>query len=190
MIEDSLYIQEYIKNKSESAAKFLVSKYQKFVYLTILRIVENSEEAKDISQEVFLKALDSLPKFRGESSLRTWLYRIAVNMATNTLRKRKFKTFFSISQNSVFEHIPAENPNPEEHFSNAELEKKFMAAISKLPTKQRETFALRYFEEMPYAEISEILGVSVGALKANYFHAVRKLAEELQSFVEHKRKEN
>lgn len=183
MIEDSYYIKEYIENKSEFAAGELVRKYQKFVYLTILRVVENSEEAKDLSQEVFIKAFESLPKFRGESSLKTWLYRIAFNMATNSLRKRKLKNFFSLSKDERFEEIKEDSPNPEEHFTNIELEKHFMKALSKLPLKQRETFALRYFEDMPYNEISELLGVTTGALKANYFHAVKKLAAELEKFL-------
>lgn len=187
MIEDTFYIREYIEKKSESAATEIVRKYQKFVYLTVLRIVENSEDAKDITQEVFVKALESLAKFRGESSLKTWLYRIAVNMATNTLRKRKVRTFFSISKDDSYEELPSEGPNPEEEFTNTELEKRFLKALSKLPNKQRETFALRYFEEMPYNEISELLGVSVGALKANYFHAVNKIAVELNKYLELKK---
>jgi RNA polymerase sigma-70 factor (ECF subfamily) len=152
--------------------------------------VENSDEAKDISQEVFIKALDSLSKFRGESSLKTWLYRIAVNMATNSIRKQKLRTFFSISKDSLYEDMPETNPNPEEEFTNTELEKEFLSALRKLPKRQRETFAFRYFEEMPYSEISEILGVSVGALKANYFHAVKKLSLELGKYLEIKRMDN
>lgn len=189
MIEDSYYIREYIEHRSESAAAEIVRKYQKFVYLTILRIVENTEDAKDITQEVFVKALESLSKFRGESSLKTWLYRIAANMASNSLRKRKVRTFFSISKDNSYEELPEGSPNPEEHFTNTELEQKFLNALSKLPKKQRETFALRYFEEMPYAEISELLGVSVGALKANYFHAVNKIAVELNKYLEFEKKD-
>ena len=161
----------------------IVEKYQKFVYLTIYRILENSEDTKDVTQEVFIKALDSLSKFRGDSSLKTWLYRIAVNMANNSLRKKKFKNFFSLSGDDNLHDLQDGVPNPETEFTNKELQIQFMKAINRLPQKQRETFALRYFEEMPYSEISEILGVSVGALKANYFHAIKKLALYLEKYI-------
>lgn len=184
MSEDAIYISEYLESKSEKAATAIVTKYQKFVYLTILRMVQNSEEAKDISQEVFIKALDSLSKFRGDSSLKTWLYRIATNNATNYLRKKKLKQFLSLSKDEEFNEIATNAPNPEQVMHNAELQAEFLKALSKLPKKQRETFALRYFENLSYNEISEMLGVAVGTLKANYFYAVKKLASELKKYGE------
>lgn len=184
MSEDAIYISEYLENKSEKAASEIVRKYQKFVYLTVLRLVENSDEAKDITQEVFIKALNSLAKFRGDSSLKTWLYKIAVNNATNYLRKKKLKQFLSLSNGEEWNELPANAPTPEQDLHYAELQSDFLKALSKLPYKQRETFVLRYFENLSYNEISEILGVAVGTLKANYFYAIKKLAEELKKYGE------
>jgi len=184
--EDAENIKEFLATRSETAAKEIVSKYKKFVYLTILRLVQNTEEAKDITQEVFVKALNSLDKFRGDSSLKTWLYRISFNMATNKLRKQSFKNLFSISKDESFIELPSTESNPEESFAYSEFEKQFFKALAKLPKRQRETFALRYFDNLTYNEISEMLGISIGSLKANYFHAIKKLAEMLKEYKEHK----
>jgi len=142
LTEDRTYIQDYIETKSDYAAKMIVEKYQKFVYLTIYRILENSEDTKDVTQEVFIKALDSLSKFRGDSSLKTWLYRIAVNMANNSLRKKKFKNFFSLSGDDNLHDLQDGVPNPETEFTNKELQIQFMKAINRPKTKRNICAAL------------------------------------------------
>ncbi len=177
-------IVEALKNGNQKiAADVFVKKYQNFVYLTALRYLTYDEDAQDAAQEIFIKAIDSIAKFRGESSLKTWLYRITKNYCLNSIRKNKFFSFFSLSsnENESFE-IKDETDKTGSGIENEELEKKFLKALSKLPEKQRETFALRYFEEMTYEEISKVLGTSVGGLKANYFQAVKKLAVELEEF--------
>lgn len=184
--EDLEYIKEYIETRSEQAAYNIVQKYRKFVYLTVLQKVTNSEDAKDITQEIFIKVLNSLHKFNGKSSFKTWLYRVAVNEAINFLRKKKIKHFLSLSsgnnEESEFD-MPDSSPNPEKNYENMQLMKRLMDALKKLPPKQREVFMYRYFEEMSYEEISEITNVSVGALKASYFHSIRKLSELLKDLM-------
>jgi len=181
--DDALYIKDYLENKSEKAAYNLVQKYRKFVYLTVLQKINDSDEAKDITQDVFIKVLNSLNKFDSRSSFKTWLYRIAVNETINVLRKKKIRQFFSLGSNDDDENemqFKDESPNPEQKYESSELYKQIITAINKLPKKQREVFMYKYFDELTYEEMSQITGVSVGALKANYFYAVRKLSEMLK----------
>ena len=180
--EDFDTVQDWIQNRSESAASEIVKKYQRFIYLLVLRIVKNSEQSKDITQEILIKVLNSLDKFSWKSSLKTWIYRVALNFTYSYQRQIKFKDVISIDNSETFLEIPSNDPNPEQIFRNKELEQAFLNALSKLPEKQRETFSLRYFHDLPYNEIAEMLGVSVGASKANYFQAVKKLAVALKDF--------
>lgn len=179
LLNDTEIISEYCENKSELAATQFVRKYQKFVYSTALRYMNSHDDADDVSQEVFIKALDNLHKFRGDSSLQTWLYRITVNLSKNALRKKKFMSLLTNDKGEEILQI-ADYNMPDRSMENLELEKQFRESLTKLPFKQRETFALRYFDELSYNEISEMLGTSVGGLKANYFQAVKKLANLLE----------
>lgn len=186
MNEDALNIQEYLEKRSEQAAYNIVQKYRKFVYLTVLQKVNNSDDAKDITQDIFIKVLNSLNKFDNRSSFKTWLYRVTVNETINVLRKQKIRQFFSLSTQSDEDNevqYKDEMPNPEQNFENTELHKQLMAALNTLPNKQKEAFMYRYFEELTYEEMSEITGVSVGALKANYFHAIKKLSSLLKNVI-------
>jgi len=180
--EDFDIVQDWITNHSEAAASQLVKKYQRFIYLIVLRIVKNSEQSKDLTQEILLKILNSIEKFNWKSSLKTWIYRVAINYTNSYLRQVKFKNVISIDADESFLEIPNHDPNPEQVFRNKELENAFLQALSDLPEKQRETFSLRYFDDLPYNEIAEMLGVTVGASKANYFQAVKKLAKALEEF--------
>jgi RNA polymerase sigma-70 factor (ECF subfamily) len=183
--DESQIIEEYSTTGSEKSATAFVRMYQNFVFSTAVRYIKNYDDADDISQEVFIKVLSSLPKFKGESSIKTWLYRITVNMCHNFLRRKSFISIFSKSQNDedTYYDIPVNEPQPDKIFENKELEATFLKSLNKLPEKQRETFALRYFDELTYEEISELLGTSVGGLKANYFQAVKKLAGMLKNQV-------
>ena len=185
ILRDDEIISELKDGNYAKGSTAFVRKHQNFVYNTALRYLNSVEDAEDISQEVFVKALESIDNFRGESSIKTWLYRITKNFCLNQLRKKKINTIFSFSSvedDETDNRFKDENLLPDENMQNSELTKSFLAAVNKLPQKQRETFALRYFEDMPYGEISEILGTSVGGLKANYYQAVKKLAVELQEF--------
>lgn len=178
---DSEIISEYVDNKSEVAANAFVRKHQKFVYATAFRYLKNESDADDAAQETFIKALSNLHKFKKKSSVSTWLYRIVSNISKNMLRRKKFVSIFGQGDdNKEYLNIASNEPLPDKQFENKELEKQFLAALDSLPSKQRETFALRYYEELPYEEISKMLGTSVGGLKANYYQAVKKLGKILK----------
>ncbi len=180
---DSEIVEEYVETRSERAANSLVRKYRSFVYSTALRYLRDHEDADDCAQEVFIKAFRSLNKFRMESNLKTWLYKITVNQAINQIRKKKIVSLFSFGSNNEPFEFYSDSLNPEENMLSSEFMGKFNKALLKLPEKQRETFALRYYEELKYEEISEMTGTSVGGLKANYYQAVKKLAQLLKDEV-------
>jgi RNA polymerase sigma factor (sigma-70 family) len=159
----------------ESAFNHLVLRYQEKVYWVARRFINDHDGADDITQEVFCKAYESLKEFRGDSSLYTWLYRITVNIALNNLRRQKVREFFRLDD--VLEPEDTSSVAPDEAVEKQEERELIDEAIKKLPEKQKSVFVLRYYEELPYEEIAKILKTSVGGLKANYFHAVRKIQE-------------
>jgi RNA polymerase sigma-70 factor (ECF subfamily) len=177
---DNDIIREYVETRSEIAATAFVRKYQKFVYSTALRYLQSYDAADDASQEVFIKVFMSISRFRGDSSVKTWLYKITVNTCTNIMRKKKIK--FWEKQQSIDEYLelPSGEHTPDKQYENKEYEKNFLKMLSKLPEKQREVFSLRYFDELPYEEISKMVGTTVGGLKANYYQATKKIADLLQ----------
>jgi len=176
---DQDIINEYCSGDSNRAATLFVRKHQKFVYSIALRYLRSHDDADDATQEVFIRALKNLKSFRGESSIQTWLYRITINICSNLVRKRKFISLFSREDGSEIE-LESDTISPQQHFENKDFEKHFERMLRQLPEKQRETFALRYFDELSYEEISKMLGTSVGGLKANYFQAVQKLTKLLK----------
>lgn len=187
---DELIISEYVNNKSNRAANAFVRKYQKFVYSAAYRYLNNYEDADEVSQEVFIQALGNLSKFKSNSNVKTWLYRITINQCHNYKLKNKFLNFFIRSKNEengdIYENLNIYDNdvshNPEKNLENKELENVFTNSLNSLPEKQRETFYLRYYDNLTYEEISEMLGVSVGGLKANYFHATKKIANDILKY--------
>lgn len=174
--EDKNIVRRIINNDNRAINEF-VNNNKSFVYTTALRYTNDHFEADDIAQEVFIKALKSLKKFKFKSSLKTWLYIITKNMSLSLINKNKKYNFINsdnINENELSSGLI--DKNPQEKLEDEEFYNKFNSALSNLPEKQRETFALRYFEDMKYEEISEITGTSVGGLKANYFQAVKKLS--------------
>lgn len=173
-------IEEYISGNKDRAANAFIRKYQTFVYATALRFLGDYDDADDAAQEVFIKALKNLEKFQMRSSLKTWLYKITKNQCINFSRKKKILSIFnSSSDDKSFEYI-SRDLLPDEEMEKKQFEDRFQLALAKLPKKQRETFALRYFENLSYNEISQMIGTSEGGLKANYFQAVQKLAKYLK----------
>lgn len=161
------------KNGNHAAFNELVRRYQEKVYWLARRIVLNHDDASDIAQEVFVKVYQSIGSFRGDSSLFTWLYRISTNLCLNHVRRKKLRSIFSIDD---LEHLI----RSDEDSAHTVLEKReqrtlIEKAIETLPPKQRLVFTMRYFDEMPYEEMARILKKTTGGLKANYFHAVRKI---------------
>ena len=140
-------------------------------------MVISHDDTDDLLQEVYIKVWDNLASFRGDSQLFTWLYRIATNEALNFLRKQKrYKLFSSDIHEDLIEKLPTQMPTDAD-----EVERKLQKAILQLPDKQRLVFHLKYYDDLPYEEISKITDTSVGALKASYHHAVKKIEEFLQS---------
>jgi RNA polymerase sigma factor (sigma-70 family) len=179
-IEEEELVSEVISGESQTAVTMFVRKYQRFVYSVALRHLNNSyDDADDASQEVFIRAIRSLKNFKGDSSLQTWLFRITVNVCSTMRKKKRLVSWFTNDDGEPME-IPDENPTPERELMDKNFSQEIQRLLMKLPDKQRETFCLRYYDELSYEEISEILGTSIGGLKANYFQAVKKLAQLLK----------
>jgi RNA polymerase sigma factor (sigma-70 family) len=172
-----LELVELFQKGNETSFNELVTRYQEKVYWIARRFVNDHDQADDIVQEVFIKVYSALKDFRGESGVYTWLYRITVNVALNALRKQRIREFIRIDE--FFETAGDENEQPDTLFEKDERQNLIEEAISKLPDKQKAVFILRYHEELSYEEISAVLKTSVGGLKANYFHAVKKIGEYL-----------
>ena len=158
----------------EKAFTAIIKKYQEKLYWHIRRLVIDHEDANDVLQNVFIKVWNGLGNFREDSQLYTWLYRIATNEALTFLdqQKRRGSVSFDEMAGGLSNRLIADK-----HFDPNKLEWKLQLAIQKLPEKQRLVFNLRYFDEMPYEEMSKILDTSEGALKASFHHAVKKIEE-------------
>ena len=154
----------------------LVNQYKEPLYWQIRRMVTNHDDADDILQNTFIKIWNALDSFRGYSKLSTWLYRITANETLNFLQRQHHP---SVSLDDEESHV-ALGLQSDPYFDGDETQRMLQEAISQLPPKQREVFNLKYFDEMKYEEMSEILGTSIGALKASYHHAVRKVSEFFQ----------
>jgi RNA polymerase sigma-70 factor (ECF subfamily) len=162
------------EGKREMAFHILVKTYQERLYWHIRRMVINHDDADDILQNVYIKVWKNVDGFREDSSLFTWLFRIATNESLSFLQKNRRQSVFS--SNEITEHI-SEVLEADKYFDGNDLQKKLQAAVLQLPDKQRVVFNMKYFEEMKYEEMSEILQTSVGALKASYHHAVKKIED-------------
>jgi RNA polymerase sigma factor (sigma-70 family) len=163
----------------EKSFKAVMEKYQEKLYWHIRRMIIDHENSNDVLQDTFIKAWNGLPNFREDSQLYTWLYRIATNECLTFLAQQKKRAAVSLSdaENGLANTIKAEK-----NFDSKQLEWKLQLAIEKLPKKQRLIFNLRYFDEMPYDAITEILKTSAGGLKANYHHAVKKIEEYIRNY--------
>lgn len=156
----------------------IVKKYQERLYWHIRRMVVSHDDTDDVLQNVFIKVWRYLENFRADAQLFTWLYRIATNESISFLNQEKKRKSISISD----EETGLENTlRAEKGFNIQEIEWKLQMAMQSLPEKQRVVFSLRYYDEMPYAEMSEVLETSMGALKASYHHAVKKVEEYLKN---------
>ncbi|WP_197492184.1 RNA polymerase sigma factor [Arachidicoccus ginsenosidimutans] len=171
----SLFRQEETK---ERAFTGIVKKYQEKLYWHIRRMVVNHDDADDVLQNVFIKVWNALGNFREDSRLYTWLYKIATNECLTFLeqQKRKSSVSFDEMESGLSNKIKADDG-----FDANKLEWKLQLAIQKLPEKQRIVFNLRYYEEMPYEEMSKVLDTSEGALKASYHHAAKKIEEYIRN---------
>lgn len=148
----------------------LVKQYSEKLYWKVRRIVLSHEDANDVLQNVFIKVWSNLQNFQGKSSLSTWLYRIAINESLDFLRKQKLADKVSADEDvSVASRLMSD-----EYFDGDEVQARLQEAVARLPEVQRTVFNFKYFEEMKYSEMSQILNTSEGALKASYHLAVKK----------------
>ncbi|AFL85839.1 RNA polymerase sigma factor, sigma-70 family [Belliella baltica DSM 15883] len=158
--------------------RLLLSAYQKRVYHVIRKMVIIHEDADDITQNTFIKAFKNLGNFNSNSSLFTWLYRIAINESLNFLEKKKRRFFFPIEDH---EEVMKNYIDDSYYIDGEEIDRRLQKSLLHLPDKQRLVFNLKYFEDLSYEDISKITDTSVGALKASYHHAVKKIENELKS---------
>ena len=157
--------------QKEAGYRMLMSRYQTLLYQHIYRIVGNHSDTDDVLQNVFIKVFRSIDRFEKRSKLSTWLYRIATNEALTLLRQRKSKKRTIGIEELVYEP----KTDTGEEINYVKVNEMLSAAIATLPEKQKVVFSLRYYEELPYEEISKITGTSIGGLKALFHHAVKKV---------------
>ncbi len=168
-----------LKNEKTRDLAFssLVKKYQERLYWHIRKMVMDHDDADDILQNTFIKVWRSIDKFREESSLYTWLYRIATNESLTFINSNKRRSMVPMNDTSEF---LMNNLESDVYFDGDEIQLRLQEAILKLPEKQRIVFNLKYFEEMKYEDMSQVLDTSVGALKASFHHAAKKVEEYLK----------
>ncbi len=176
---DEFQLIEEFKNGSEQAFNVLVHRYKEKIYWIVRRMIPDHDEADDVTQNVFIKVYHSLGSFKGDSSFYTWIYRIAINHALNEIRRKKLRRTFSLTDET--HQMGSHEPQPLEQLEKEERTQRIAEAIERLPEKQKKVFLLRYYEELPYEEIAKVLKTSVGGLKANYFHAVKKIGKYLKN---------
>ncbi len=172
-VEDAEILQKFSNEKTrQEAFSLLLSKYQQKIYWHIRRMVVNHDDTDDLVQDVFVKVWKNLGNFRNDSQLYTWIYRIASNESITFLNKQKRQNNTPLDEvsNEVVESLVEPS-----YFNGSEIQLKLQRAIQTLPEKQKLIFNMKYFDDMKYEEISEVLGTSVGALKASFHIAVKKI---------------
>ncbi len=158
------------------AFAIVVQRYSQQIYWQLRRMIYSHEDANDLVQNTFIKAWEALGSFRGDSKISTWLYRIAMYEGLNYLKqeKRKQSMYLRADDDDTAQYLMMKLES-DEYFDGDEYEKKFQAALLSLPEKQGLVFRLRYYDDLTYEDISEMTGTSIGALKASYHHAVKKI---------------
>ena len=162
----------------EKAFTSIIKKYQEKLYWHLRRMLVDHEDANDVLQNVMIRIWNGLENFREDSQLYTWLYRVATNECLTFLEQQKKRASVSLSdvESGLENKIKAD-----QNFDGKKLEWKLQLGIQQLPEKQRIVFQLRYYDEMPYEEMSRVLETSEGALKASYHHAVKKIEEYIKN---------
>jgi RNA polymerase sigma-70 factor, ECF subfamily len=171
--EDSQLVERF-RQGERTAFEQLVRKYQKPIYFFILRHVSDADEAQELTQRAFIKAFSGLAGFRGQAAFRSWLYRIAVNLALNHIRDQS-----KFARDVELEERPEGSRAAVDQLVSHEESVRLREAVAKLPRKQRLTLELRVYEDLSFREVADILGTSEGAAKVNYHYAVKRLKEWL-----------
>ena len=178
MADDRHIINLCQEGEYELAFNNIVDAYSERLYWHVRRFLCSHEDTNDLLQDIFIKIWSSLPSFRGDAQIYTWLYRIATNETLNHLRKIKRENAISLDDVG---QILASRIDDDPYFNGDALQRELHKAIQLLPEKQRLVFNMRYFDELKYEDIAEITGTSVGALKASYHHAYNKVKEALEN---------
>tara|TARA_A100001015_G_scaffold18327_1_gene21239 strand:+ start:605 stop:1183 length:579 start_codon:yes stop_codon:yes gene_type:complete len=183
----SIYLKDFevklIKNlkdpfKQNKAFEILIDIYKEKLYFQIRRIVLNHDDTDDILQNVFIKVFRGIKGFKGQSKLSTWIYRIAYNESLNFLKLKEKKYFYS---SEIMMNTMVNNLREDPYFDGDEVALKLQGIISRLPKQQKIVFQMKYFQELKFREISEITDVTIGALKASFHLAKKKIIKELKS---------
>lgn len=179
MQDEKAFIASLLNPKTQDIAfRQLVSQYSRPLYSHIRNIVIDHDDTDDVLQNTFIKVFQNLKGFKGESKLFSWVYRIATNEAITFVSSKAKKNNIS---NEEVQQKALQNLQADEYFEGDAMELKLQQAITSLPDKQQLVFKMKYYEDLKYEEISEILGTSVGALKASYHHAVKKIEDFINS---------
>ncbi|HSD14251.1 MAG TPA: sigma-70 family RNA polymerase sigma factor [Flavobacterium sp.] len=177
MQDEKEFIADLLNPKTQNEAfRRLVREYQRPLYNHIRTIVLNHDDTDDVLQNTFVKVFQGLKNFKGESKLFSWMYRIATNESITFINQRAKKS--GISSEEIKDKM-INNLQADVDYDGDEIQLKLQKALATLPEKQQLVFKMKYFQELKYEEISEILGTSVGGLKASYFHAVKKIEDFL-----------
>jgi RNA polymerase sigma factor (sigma-70 family) len=172
-VEDSEILEKFQDEKTRDLAfNMLLKKYQQKIYWHIRRMVIDHDDADDLVQDVFIKVWKNLPGFRSDAQLYTWMYRIATNECITFLNRKKLKNNVSFDDVS---HELSESLADSTYFDGDKAQMKLQKALLTLPEKQKLVFNMKYYDDMKYEEISEVLGTSVGALKSSFHLAVKKI---------------
>jgi RNA polymerase sigma factor (sigma-70 family) len=174
-MEAQLLAQLHDPATKEKAFRNLMKAYQEKLYYHIRRFVFNHEDANDVLQNTFIKIWNGVDRFRGDSSLYTWVYRIATNESITFINKVRKMNVVDIEQTSAAYRVGTDGESAEQ------LQEKLDRALAQLPDRQRQVFIMRYYDELTYEQMSEILETSTGSLKASYHHAVKKIEEFILS---------
>lgn len=183
---DEKLVRNYLKGNEESL-EVLVRKYLKPIFSFVFRLVENSQEAEDITQEVFVKAWRNLKKFNQKQSFKTWLFTIAKNTCLDWLRKKKEILFSELERKekkTLIQNIPDLKPLPDEIFERKDLANLFKEALEKLPLKYKIVLLLRYNDHLTFRQISEIFKEPLNTVKSRHKRAIIQLKKLLLAKVE------
>lgn len=173
-------ILELLRNGDDRSIPFklIFERYHKKVYWHTRRMIIDHEDANDITQNIFIKIWSGISSFKGDAKLSSWIFRITANETINFIKSKKLRAALSFQD---FESSLSNKLSDQTVFNGTEIERRLQKAILSLPAKQRQVFLLRYYEEMPYEKMSEVLNTSVGALKSSYHHASAKVEKIVQS---------
>lgn len=178
---DDVEIIDSFKKGNEHAFNILVNKYQKKIYWIVRKMVLDHDEANDITQDIFIKIHSSLKDFRGDSKFFTYIYKISVNFCLNHISKKNRTSNREVDIEDETLDIKSDDMATDGHYDEKRKQKLLKEAIENLEGQQRAVFNMRFYDNLSYEEIANITNKSVGGMKANYFHAVKKIEAYIKS---------